>query len=334
MKSFYVKDVQKRPNYLLLTLRPRKQRDVLNFAPGQYATIGFNSRFRPSPVRCFSMVSSPGQPNELQFAMRVQGNFTQQIADLKAGDKVSLQGPYGSFVIDPAYDKNIVLLAGGIGITPFMSMVRHATESQSTIPITLLYGCRSQADIPFYDELIALQQKNPHLRVVFFIGDGEITPQTNAQLVPGKISPTQLQRITGGRYNDFTYFICGPDGFRDGLEKQLTSWQVEPTRIVSESFAQANKGSDILGVKISTATYGAVALGFLVLVGFFMTIDLVRYIPRASASIPTATQQVIAPVQIQSSAQSQGTATSTTPTPTPAPTQVQTNYHAPRTAVS
>src|SRR5579864_688597 len=107
MKVYKVKHKQFLGSHtLLLTLEPRRQKDILRFYPGQYAAIGFKTG-RPTPMRCFSIVSSPNNSNELQFAMRVQGNFTQTASNLEVGDEALVHGPFGSFVIDPEIDQNV-----------------------------------------------------------------------------------------------------------------------------------------------------------------------------------------------------------------------------------
>jgi ferredoxin-NADP reductase len=298
VKKFYVQAVENIDNYLLLTLRPRRQRDMLRFYPGQYATIGFMVDGRPSPMRCFSMVSSPNKPNELQFAMRVQGNFTQAVQKLEVGAQVQLQGPYGDFAIDPAQDKNIIMLAGGIGITPFVSMIRYMTETKQPTPMTLVYGCRSQSDIPFYQELVDLQKINQNLRVILFVNDGNITSQPGISILPGRVDQAVLSKLTNQRYNNFTYFICGPDSFRNSLEGALEQQQVDPSRVLTESFNQVSNGGGILGYSIPKITYALSGIALVGLIAFIMTLDLSRNLPKVAAAatvVPASSNSVSAP---------------------------------------
>jgi ferredoxin-NADP reductase len=339
VKNYIVTSVDRKPHYLILTLRPRKKRDTLAFEPGQYATIGLLVNGRPTPMRCFSMVSSPNNPLELQFAMRVEGHFTQAVNALRPGDTVRLQGPHGTFVIEPNYDKNIMMLAAGIGITPFISMVRRATEEKSATPMTLLYTCHSQNDIPFYHELLALQKRNPHFQVIFFVSDGAVTPQANVTIVPGHIQEQHLQKLTQGSYSAFSYFICGPEGFRTRFENLLQSKHVVAEQIVSESFTQTSKASALFGFSIPTLTYVAAGIGFIVLAGFIMTIDLSRHIPRAAANETTSTPAASSSTPATTTPATNNSTTSTTPvqtTPTPAAssTPATTQYQAPTSSVS
>src|ERR1019366_8414409 len=101
-------------NILLLTMQPERLAEQIKFYPGQYAAISFYLGSRPSPTRCFSIVSSP-RDKYLQFAIRISGDFTTAASLLQPGDKVKVTGPYGQFTIDPEYDDSLVFIAGGIG---------------------------------------------------------------------------------------------------------------------------------------------------------------------------------------------------------------------------
>jgi len=173
MAKYIVKDKARAGrNVLLLSLQPEQSHDAITYNAGQYVSIGFKRGGRRTPMRSFSVVSSPKDTSTLQVAMRVQGNFTGVASQVEVGDAAYVQGPFGNFIINPDYDENIIMMAGGIGITPFISMLRYATEASLPVNITLLYSCRSQDDIPFYDELLQLQRRNPNLRILFFVTGG------------------------------------------------------------------------------------------------------------------------------------------------------------------
>ena len=110
MSNYKLKDIKwMSQDSILLTLEPKSDKDKLDFYPGQYLTIGFRKFGRPSPVRCFSIVSSPNS-NNLQLGIRVYGIFTKSLAHLKPGTNMFVQGPFGNFVIDEEQDKNIIML--------------------------------------------------------------------------------------------------------------------------------------------------------------------------------------------------------------------------------
>ncbi|MBW4061461.1 FAD-dependent oxidoreductase [Candidatus Saccharibacteria bacterium] len=132
---------------LLVTLRSRDANQLIAFQPGQYAAISFFKGGRPTPARCFSIVSSPTEQEILQFSMRTRGPFTRGLSAAQIGDVVDVRGPFGCFVLDIARYTDVVLLAGRIGITPFMSVASFATSIQATKRIALLYSCTTQDDM-------------------------------------------------------------------------------------------------------------------------------------------------------------------------------------------
>lgn len=283
-----VKVEQASSNVALLTLSPQTDDDRLNFYAGQYASIGFKNGGRPTPMRCFSIVSSPNDTRTLQFAMRIQGSFTKMAARLAEGTEAFVQGPFGSFIIDPDYDKSVIMIAGGIGVTPFISMIKNALATSLTTPLTLLYGVRNQNDIAFYEEIVRLEAKSPNLRVVFFVSDGAVSPVNGVRFVSGKIDEQRLDKVTGGSYQGKTYFICGPKKFMQDLQNVIARKGVSPHRIVTESFTQATKlkfGGWSIPKLTYTLTGATLVMGF----AFFMSLDLIRYIPKNTPSQSTQT---------------------------------------------
>lgn len=291
MKNYILKNVEHYPTYQLVTLEPEEERsERLDYWPGQYATISFKSGSSISPMRCFSMVSSPNQ-TDLQFAMRRSGRFTKKISELLPGTAVKVHGPFGNFVIDST-DTNVILLAAGIGITPYMSMLRHAVETKMTLPITLVYACRNIDDIPFKEDLVKLQSQNSKLRIFFVLNEGVNDPSNNIYV--GRVNESLLGKITGQKWQSFTYFICGPSGFSKTMVKTLHSHDVAKDSIITEAFTQTTSLSwRIWNRSISSMTYLFTSLALVAGVVFIMILDLSRYVPRTvqalSPTTPTTT---------------------------------------------
>lgn len=284
MKNYIVKNVsQLTDDTVLLTLRPKRSRDVLGFEPGQYAALGFKYKGRPSVVRCFSIVSSPNNVNELQFAVRVYGDFTKAVAELVEGDKVFIRGPFGEFVVDHEIDKNIILLAGGIGVTPFISMARTLNENNSTLPVTLLYSNQDADTIPFKDELISLGKANPYFKTAFFVTRGEIPKVEDNLFLKGRINEQVLKKLTSNNFNKFTYFICGPSGFTENMKQMLLDNNTYASRIITEEFtpsASIEAISNGSRFSISKLTYGFSAAALILAILFISGLDLVRSVPK------------------------------------------------------
>ena len=326
-------------NVMLVSLEPQTPDDIIAYTAGQYLALGFTRNGRKTPMRSFSIVSSPTGGTELQVSMRVQGNFTSAASELTVGDEVFVQGPFGSFTINPYYDKRIVMMAAGIGITPFISMLRWAAETSLAVPITLLYSCRTAADMAFYQEILALQQSNANLEVGFFVTGANDGP---ANFVKGPIREAHIQRLTEGEYAGSTYFICGPKGFMQAQESALLHQGVDASRVITESFTQSSKLFSFNGWGASKLTYAFAGLLVLVGVGGIMALDLLRAVPKlASAQSIGTTSTNVTPVpttSIQPTTQTVDPASTTTTAPTTSPqTNTNTrpnNYMQPMSSVS
>lgn len=279
MYKYIVKKVEPlSPTTVLITMSPSDSKKTLSFLPGQYAAIGYYRHGRPSPMRCFSIASTPSQTDMLQFGLRVNGHFTKGIAKLVKGDKMTVEGAYGGFIMISPRDLDTVFLAGGIGITPFMSMIRTATINKMHNKIWLLYGCQSQDDVPFFEELMHLQTVNPNFRVQFFIGNGPTGKLKDAEVYPGRISPENLDVVANNNYGNKSFFICGPPPFMKALTNTLLSKGVQHSKIITEAFGQGpNRQTGKLrswpfNMYVLSAASMAVAAFFVMVTDLFKTL--------------------------------------------------------------
>jgi ferredoxin-NADP reductase len=283
------------PTTSLLTLKKDSIKHPFSFEPGQYAAISFYNHSRPTAARCFSIVSSPTEANVLPFSMRKSGRLTKAISDVEPGQTVNVRGPFGGFVFDWENDKNAVLLAGGIGITPFMSILRFATKIESANKINLIYSCRTQDDIPFLEELKNLELKNQNLTIFYVIGSGLTDKLDGLKGALGFVTPEIIDMVTRARLEDKTFYICGPPPFMNGMIKTLHSKQVPESRIITEAFGQ---GSHKQTGKIKSWPFNIYMLGAVSLaLGSFMVmlLDLLKTIPPASIIEATKPIKVASP---------------------------------------
>ena len=115
-----------------------------------------------------------------------------------------------------------------------MSMIKSSTTTKLKIPITLLYSCQSQNDVPFYEELIELEKQNSNFKVAFFITDGYTDKLTKGRVFKGRINEEILNQVTENRYNSFTHFICGPIKFISAMQAILIRNKVSPEHLITE----------------------------------------------------------------------------------------------------
>jgi ferredoxin-NADP reductase len=220
------------------TVQFRLEQD-LPFLPGQFITLTAElwnpRRERPAPVhRAFSITSSPTDRGILEIAAKryPDGRMSAWLHDaLKPGDAVAVKGPQGGFVFKDGETDQIVLVAGGIGIAPFRSVIRYIDAKRLPIGLTLLYSARTPADFAFGAELRAVARSNPRIRCVFTITRPTDLPWTERI---GRIDGAMLKEHLGGP--GALYYICGPDALIQETAQQLKGLEVPLERIRTEKW--------------------------------------------------------------------------------------------------
>lgn len=291
------------PTTLVLTMFCVDKRKPITYRPGQYATISFHRHGRPTPARCFSVTSTPADKGWLQFGLRVAGNFTQAAAhNIKPGDVVTIDGGFGSFVLSPTRDRTVVFLAGGIGITPFMSLVRHAAKAGLSNDILLIYSSNNQNDVPFANELMSLEQQNPRFHVVFAISKGPLDRFAGHRAVSGRVTPELLDGMLANYYREKTYFLCGPGPFMEAMTAHLRSRKVPRVRIVTEEFTRGIP-ADTTWLGQPSQIYALTAVSMLLGTGMVIDHD---FLAAAAKSQGTAEKSTVATTGTMETSQREG----------------------------
>jgi predicted ferric reductase len=202
------------------------------FTPGQFGWLTlWGSPFKITG-HPFSFSSSPEVTDgRVEMSIRNLGDFTSGIHKVPVGQRVYLDGPYGAFTIGNPADMH-VLIAGGIGVTPMMSMIRSLADRGDRRPVTLLYGSRDWDSITFREELEALQARL-NLTVVHVLAD----PPSGWTGERGFITAEMFKRHLPSPYADHEYFICGPDVMMDAIEKALGELDVPLSKYHSERYS-------------------------------------------------------------------------------------------------
>jgi ferredoxin-NADP reductase len=253
------------------------------FEPGQYASISLHDRLRPTTNRCFSIASSPIDRTLLEFCARVGGEYTHALGRLKEGDEVVVRGPFGSFTLPEETPQDLVFLAGGIGITPFMSMIRYASKLQLENDIHLVFSCRDQDDIPFFEELALLGQQNSRLRVTFVIAGGATDRLDGLEVVVGRLDAATFRTLGLPRQHQ-TYMICGPSGYIEAMQLLLAEHGVPEARVLSEAFNQGSLAGNSLQAHWPTNMYALSGLSLIAAGLFVVSSDLIQTLPSLAAN--------------------------------------------------
>ena len=233
-KPYQVDQVrQERGSAWTLTVTPVGHAGM-RFIPGQFAWLTawvspFADKEHP-----FSISSSAAEPEKVSFTIKELGDFTSRIKELQPGEPVFLDGPFGAFSIDRhTHAKGYIFIAGGIGITPIMSMMRTMKARQDARPLVLIYANNRWEEITFREEIEALGD-HLNLEVVHVLFD----PPEGWQGESGFVSRDILERrLPKERQKNFyEVFICGPPPMMDAVEKILPDIGFSLGDIHSERF--------------------------------------------------------------------------------------------------
>ena len=210
------------PEVATLALTPVfRRRGLRGFAPGQFVWLRLHRRVVGVQEHPFTIASSAELTDRLELTVRANGDFTRALARMGPGSKVWLDGPHGSFTPEtPDRVDGLVLIAGGVGITPMMSMLRTLAERGDRRLHRLVLAER--ADQPLF---------GPELEVLARRLDLEVL-RTEGRRIDADLISEVLPRARGR----LEYYVCGPPSLLSGALVALDRLGVPPARIHSEQF--------------------------------------------------------------------------------------------------
>ncbi len=234
-------------------LTPDDGKPIPSFLPGQHLTFKFAIPGEPKPVvRCYSLSDRPDQdfyrisvkavpapPDKPNLTPGRASNFINHV--LMEGDKIEVKSPSGHFVLDDKSEAPIVLLGGGIGITPMISIINHLIETNSQRLVLLVYGVRNAADHAFKSHLEQISAAHENLHVVNCYSHPNPTDVEGKDYqIGGFASSNLLKKILPN--NQCQFYMCGPPPFMESIYNGLLEWGVPESRIFFEAFGPASIG--------------------------------------------------------------------------------------------
>jgi len=198
------------------------------FIAGQYVTILFPDLNVPSG-KAYSLSSISSDPF-LQITIKKLGVYSSRLHELKVGDEILVSEPYG--FLNPEFDTPTVMIAGGVGIVPIMSIIRDTLLRDPKRRIELWFSNRTIDDIVFVKELDDLSAKHKNFCIKHFITQQKKLPP-GYEL--GRINVTKM--LSKKNYDSETFFfICGREEFVGSMWHALTNAEISDNKIATETF--------------------------------------------------------------------------------------------------
>ena len=208
------------------------------FAPGQYMewTLGHANPDNRGNRRYFTLASSPTE-KALRLGVKFypqSSSFKQAMLEMKAGDEIVASQLAGDFILPQNPRQKIVLIAGGVGVTPFRSMIKYLLDTHRPRPITLFYANKTVQDI-LYKDVFDRAHHELGIQTIYTVTDTRSLPPAWTGVV-GHITP-QLIKSKLPDYRRCYFYISGPRGMVDSIKQMLEQMHVSRSNIHSDYFS-------------------------------------------------------------------------------------------------
>ena len=215
------------------------QNEILDHTAGQFAffDIGNVQNDPKGPIRHFTIASSPTE-DFILISTRIRDSpYKKRLNSLQDGTTAKVRGPEGKFTLHEDYSMPAIFLSGGIGVTPFRSMIKYATDKNIPIRIIMFDSNRTQQNILYKTEFDNCSKANKNLRVIYTITDGQTEGQEwNGEV--GRIDADMLKKyLQPVDIENSIFYICGPPAMIQAMQKILNdNLQIPTERIRIEEF--------------------------------------------------------------------------------------------------
>ena len=213
-----------------------KSETPVTFLPGQYVNLQVPGT---KETRSFSFSSAPGQ-TESSFLIRdvpdgLMSTYMRQKAEVD--DFMMFSGPYGSFYLRPV-ERPVLMLAGGTGLAPFLSMLLSLKDNPGTEPIRLAYGVNTVADLVEIEALDALKATMPHFDYFTCVVDAD-SGHPKLGYVTDHLSAEDLHD------GNVDVYVCGPPPMVEGVRKWMAGVGVTPKNFLFEKFSASTEAATV-----------------------------------------------------------------------------------------
>lgn len=229
----------------------------VKYLPGQFLTVIIpinGQKLR----RSYSMSSTPNVDSHVAVTVkRVENGIISNFLNdqVKKGDSMEIMKPMGNFILEPQKNnkRHLVLLGGGSGITPLMSILKSALYFEPKSSVSLVYCNRDEDSIIFKDQLEALKNKfGERLNVVHVLSK----PKQMWNGHTGRLDEAMTMNILNllPKSDPTEYYVCGPEGLMENVQSALKSLKIKDSAIHTESFVSSSNGEDVDSSAFQTHT--------------------------------------------------------------------------------
>lgn len=147
------------------------------FRPGQFVLVLLKIDGKLEK-RAYSISSSPTEHGHIEITFKSVdgGAFSPALFKQEKGTTIEVKGPYGLFTLDESHMENLVLIAGGTGISPIRSILKYMIDTGKQVPTSIIYGARTPQELIYHDEFQAIHQRYPLIGIYFTVDNDGGTP--------------------------------------------------------------------------------------------------------------------------------------------------------------
>jgi NAD(P)H-flavin reductase len=216
----------------------------INYVPGQFCVIKMDGFEKEHP---FTFVK-PANGKKIEFTIKSMGEFTEAMHNMNIGDKIEVKEPEGeSLNFDKSVKEDVVFLAGGSGITPFMAALRYMIQEDMKNQATLIFSNRKKEDIIFEKELEEMSKKYRIKVIHTLTKDNEDSFKYKHGHIDKEMLETYIQNI-----DKKIIYICGPPGMVEDLRKKLKEMGVDESAIRWEDWQIEGKHDEEKKIRLIT----------------------------------------------------------------------------------
>ncbi len=229
---------------------PHDQMPIPAFRPGQYLTFQLRIPGQAQPVmRCYSLSDSPTQRGYYRCTIKKippprdkpdvpPGLASSYFHGLSEGDLVDVRAPSGNFYLDVNSTRPVVLIGGGVGLTPVLSMLNMICQANIRREVWFFYGIRNRREHAMYEHLRTVAEGRDNIHIVVCYSDPSDTCVEGADYhVKGRVSVGLFKKLLPS--NNYEFYICGPPPMMELVTQDLREWGVPDSDVRFEAFGPA-----------------------------------------------------------------------------------------------